>query len=200
MTEHPPLPDQDEPRGDAADQASLLQMEEEQAAIDAALAGDVHGTDSYDRLAGIDVLEGPEPLDADSVDASDDPVYGGGGPVTDPEEAAFAGDDRLDPDLAMTGMVEDSEPMAVDEGGTVVDELAPQFEDDGDPDVPGEDILPVDDETAAEDLDALIDVLDLGHDPDGPQDPDGYGVPPARDGGTAVVDQAELRDPVADEE
>ena len=56
----------------------------------------------------------------------------------------------------------------------------PQFEADGDPDITADDLSSVDDERSAEDVDALIDVLDLGHDLDDPQDPDGYGVPPAR--------------------
>jgi hypothetical protein len=139
-------------------------------------------------------------------------------PVTDPEEAALlmTGDDALDGQLAMTGFAEDGAAVAIDEGGTLVDDLDAGTDGDGlgavderagsgltsaqlDDEVPLlDELAPVDDETAAEDLDALIDVLDLGHDPDDPQDPDGYGVPPAPDGGSAVVDQAELRDPVDD--
>lgn len=201
MSEQLPPPAVDEPRGDQADQASRLQMEEEQAAIRAALAGDVHGTDAYEGPGqAVDVLEGPEPLDAEGADASDDPVYGGGMPATDPGETALATGADADPDLAMTGVAEDASAYAVDEGGTVVDDgAAPRFEEDGDPDILGEDLPSVDDESAAEDLDALIDVLDLGHDLDDPQDPDGYGVPPDPQGGSAVVDEAELRDPVDDE-
>ncbi|HEX6886717.1 MAG TPA: hypothetical protein VF143_01315 [Candidatus Nanopelagicales bacterium] len=219
MTEQLPPPALDEPRGDMGDQAARLQMAEEQAAIQAALAGDVRGTDAYeDRGPVIDVLEGPELLDGEEVDASDDPVYGGGMPVSDPEEAALlmAGDDALDGQLAMTGFAEDGAAVAIDEGGTLVDDSDAGTNGDGlggvddrvgsalagtelDDELPLlEELPPVDDETAAEDLDALIDVLDLGHDPDDPQDPDGYGVPPAPDGGAAVVDQAALRDPVDD--
>ena len=176
----------DEPAGDQADQASRLQAYEEQTAIQAALDGEVHGTDAYveDRPPEVDVLEGPEVLDAEGADASDDPVHGGGMPVTDPEEAALdeLDDDASAPDLAMTGLAEDGAAMAVDEGGTLAeDSAASVFEADGDPDVLTEELVPVDAETAAEDLDALIDVLDLGHDLDDPQDPDGYGVPPAPD-------------------
>lgn len=201
MTEHIPPPATDEPRGDMADQASRLQMEEEQAAIDAALAGDVHGTDAIeDRSPVIDVLEGPDASDGESVDASDDPVYGGGMPVTDPGEADLeSAGELIEGDLSMTGVAEDGTAMAVDEGGTVADSSAPAFESDGDPDfIAGDDLEPLDDESAAEDLDALIDVDDLGHDLDDPQNPDGYGVPPAPDGGSAVLDQADLRDPVDD--
>jgi len=44
-----------------------------------------------------------------------------------------------------------------------------------------EELGPLDDETAAEDLDALTDVFASTHDPDDPRDPDGYGVPPGPD-------------------
>ena len=72
------------------------------------------------------------------------------------------------------------------------------FEQDGDPDF-AEDVPDrVGEGSPAEDEDALIDVLDLGHDLDDPQNPDGYGVPPAPDGGSAAFDLAELRDPVDD--
>jgi hypothetical protein len=165
MPEQLPAPAPDEPRGDMGDQASRLQMAEEQAAIAAALAGDVHGSDALDdRSPVIDPLEGPDLIDGHAVDGSDDPVYGGGMPVIDPGEAVLRAPDgsSSDPDLAMTGLAEDGAAMAVDEGGsvsTMTSELV--------------------DEDAAEDLDALLDVQDLGHDPDDPQDPDGYGVPPA---------------------
>lgn len=201
MTEQIPPATPDEPRGDMADQASRLQMEEEQAAIDAALAGDVYGTDAIeDRPAEIDVLEGPEVTEGDSVDASDDPVYGGGMPVTDPGEADLeAANELIEGDASMTGLAEDGTATAVDEGGTLADGPSAPFESDGDPDfIEDDDLDPLDDERAAEDLDALIDVEDLGHDLDDPQNPDGYGVPPAPDGGTAVIDQADLRDPVDD--
>ena len=200
MSEQFPTAVPDEPAGDLADQASRLQMAEEQEAIRAALAGDVHASDEYeDRPAAIDVLEGPDVTEGDSVDASDDPVYGGGMPVTDPDEAALDEPDDAAGDLAMTGLDEAGAAMAVDEGATVVDEGAgPPFEQDGDPDyaegVPDR----VGEGSAAEDEDALIDVLDLGHDLDDPQNPDGYGVPPAPDGGSAAFDLAELRDPVDD--
>lgn len=48
MTEQLPPPPPDEPAGDAGDQASRLQMAEEQEAIRAALAGRVHGTDALE--------------------------------------------------------------------------------------------------------------------------------------------------------
>ena len=80
----------DEPSGDQADQASRLQMIEEQEAISAALGGQVHGSDAYDDRAEVgEPLEGPDPLDAESADASDDPLYGGGLSVNDPGEAGL---------------------------------------------------------------------------------------------------------------
>lgn len=154
MTEQIPTQPYDEPAGDIADQAQLLQMAEEQAAIEAALRGDVDGTDAIDRSAVIENLEGPEAIDADSADSSDDPVYAGGPLEGDPEELAAA---------EAEGRVGMSAPDA----------------DAAEDDVLLEDIEPVDSSTEAEDLDALVDVLPPTHDPDDPQDPDGYGVPPA---------------------
>ena len=109
MSEQFPTAVPDEPAGDLADQASRLQMAEEQAAIRAALAGDVHAGDEYgDRPAVIDVLEGPDVTEGDSVDASDDPVYGGGMPVTDPGEADLeSAGELIEGDLSMTGVAED---------------------------------------------------------------------------------------------
>jgi hypothetical protein len=207
MSEQLPFTVRDEPSGDMGDQASRLQMAQEQAAIQAALAGEVDGTDAHeDRSAVIDVLEGPEVLDGAAVDGSDDPVYGGGMPVTDPAEAAAGASDdaALDPDLAMTGFAQDGAAVAIEEGGSLTDEPSEAGVDPvvGDLDSVGDDLPPVEDlpavdqQASAEDVDALIDVLDPGHDPDDPQDPDGYGVPPAADGGTAAIDGAELRDPV----
>lgn len=70
MTEQVPVQPYDEPLGDSADQASLLQMAEEQAAIHAALEGRVDGTDAIeDRSAFIEPLEGPEATDGDGADA-----------------------------------------------------------------------------------------------------------------------------------
>lgn len=196
MSEELPQAITDEPLGDLGDQASRLQMAEERAAIEAALAGRVRGTDALDdRSPVVDALEGPDVQDGDAVDASDDPVYGGGTPVTDPEQARLD-PETLDLDLAMTGLAEDGAAMAVDEGSSV-DDSGTSFELDGDPDVLDAELVP-DDESDAEDLDALVgDELD--HDPDDPLDPDGYGVPPAPDGGAAAADQAELRDPVDDD-
>jgi len=57
MTEQVPAVADDEPAGDLGDQASRLQMLEEQEAIRAALAGDVHGTDAVER----DALAGAAP-------------------------------------------------------------------------------------------------------------------------------------------
>jgi hypothetical protein len=150
-----------------ADQAFRLQMAQEQAAIQAALAGDVEGTDAYDdRPAEIEPLEGPDLLDGEAVDGSDDPVHGGGTPVTDPGQSGLhePQDAMLDPQLSMTGLAEDGAAVAIDEGGTLETE----------------------------------DATGLGHDLDDPQDPDGYGVPPAPDGGTPSIEQAGLRDPVAE--
>ena len=127
MAEQVPPAVPDEPLGDLADQASRLQLAEEQAAISAALAGDVYGSDAHeDRSHVIEPLEGPELLDAEAVDASDDPVYGGGMPVTDPDEAGLRGPDdaSLDLDRAMAGLAEEGTAVAVDEGGTVADDLA----------------------------------------------------------------------------
>jgi hypothetical protein len=79
MTEHLPDPAYDEPAGDSGDQASRLQALDEQEAIRAALAGRVDGTDALEGRGGeIEPLEGADPLDQDSDDASDDPVHGGG--------------------------------------------------------------------------------------------------------------------------
>jgi hypothetical protein len=167
MSEQLPFRVPDEPAGDMADQAFRLQMAQEQAAIRAALAGDVRGTDAYDdRPATIEPLEGPDVLDADAVEGSDDPLHGGGTPITDPGQATLHDprDGSLDPELSMTGLAEDGAAIAIEEGGTLEAE----------------------------------DASTLGHDPDDPQDPDGYGVPPAPDGGSAAVDQTELRDPVDD--
>jgi hypothetical protein len=151
MTEQVPVRPYDEPLGDSADQASMLQMVEEQAAIRAALEGRVEGTDAIEgRGPFIENLEGPDALDGDSADASDDQVYGGGSVAGDPEEIAVA------------------------EAEERVGMSAP----DADADVLDDDIEAVDTSTEAEDLDALTDVLPETHDPDDPQDPDGYGVPP----------------------
>lgn len=210
MTEQiPPLAD-DESQGDQADQASRLQMLEEQAAIQAALAGNVEGTDALDdRWEVGDALEGPDPLDGTEVDGSDDPVYGGGMPVLDPSEAGTAtpGDDSLDAELGVA-RGDDDTVFAVDEGGTNADDEdgATLLDDDDDAALdfdldetePLDELLPPDEEAAAEDLDALISVSPLGHDLDDPQNPDGYGVPPADDAGTAVIDEARHRDPIAD--
>jgi hypothetical protein len=156
MTEQVPVHPYDEPLGDSADQASMLQMVEEQAAIRAALEGRVEGTDAIEgRGALIEPLEGPEAGDGEGADASDDPVYGGGSREGDPAEVSS---------------VEAEERVGLHE----VDLEA-------DPDVLDEEILPVDSSTEAEDLDALTDVLPPTHDPDDPQDPDGYGVAPADD-------------------
>jgi hypothetical protein len=220
MPEQLPAPSPDEPRGDMGDQASRLQMAQEQAAIAAALAGVVHGSDAIeDRSSIIDPLEGPDPLDGQAVDGSDDSLYGGGMPVIDPGESGVrtADDPLLVADLVMTGLLEDGAAMALDEGSSSSpDPAATYLDSDDDPDPAGYDPsalvaekaalaadlddfpASLDDETAAEDLDALLDVLDLGHDLDDPQDPDGYGVAPAPDGGAAAPDQAELRDPVDD--
>jgi hypothetical protein len=209
MSEQLPFRVPDEPVGDMADQAFRLQMAQEQAAIQAALAGDVEGTDAYeDRPAEIEPLEGPDLLDGEGVDGSDDPVHGGGTPVMDPSQAGLHDpqDATLDPELSMTGLAEDGAAVAIDEGGTLAEEPTPAGIDPvagdldalGDDLPPLEDLPPVDDQAAAEDVDALIDGLDSGHDPDDPQDPDGYGVPPAPDGGSAAVEQADLRDPVDD--
>jgi hypothetical protein len=190
MAEQLPPAVTDEPLGDMADQASRLQMEAEQAAIRAALAGDVRGTDALEgRSAVVEPLEGPDVLEGEAVDGSDDPVHGGGMPVTDPGEAVLhdPGDDAGDPQLAMTGLAQDGAAVAIDEGGTLeeepgaagVDPMVGDLDAVGDDLPPVEDLPPVDDQAAAEDTDALIDVLDLGHDPDDPADPDGYGVPPA---------------------
>ena len=85
MSEQFPTAVPDEPAGDLADQASRLQMAEEQEAIRAALAGDVHASDEYeDRPAAIDVLEGPDVTEGDSVDASDDPVEASENPKAPP--------------------------------------------------------------------------------------------------------------------
>ena len=157
MTEQIPTQPYDEPAGDIGDQAQMLQMAEEQAAIQAALRGEVDGTDALeDRSTRIENLEGPEAVDAEGADASDDPVYAGGSIDGDPEELAAA---EAEERVGMSAPDSD-----------IVDE-----------DVLVEDIEPVDASTEAEDLDALIDVLPPTHDPDDPQDPDGYGVPPASD-------------------
>ncbi len=156
MTEQIPTQPYDEPAGDIGDQTQMLQMAEEQAAIQAALRGDVDGTDAIDRDPIIDSLEGPEAVDGEGADASDDPVYGGGMRDGDPEELAAA-----DAEERVGMSAPDADPVAED--------------------VLIEDIEPVDSSTEAEDLDALIDVLPPTHDPDDPQDPDGYGVPPAAD-------------------
>ena len=193
----------DEPTGDQADQASRLQMIQEQEAIQAALRGDVEGTDAYeDRVDVGEPLEGSDPIDAESADASDDPIHGGGMPVEDPGEVMGAGsaDEWVGSDLAAIDQPGAGAAVAVDEGGTGTDDPdASPFESDGDPDFAGEELTPVDSESAAEDLDALIDVMDLGHDPDDPADPDGYGVPPATDGGVAVIQEGRQRDPIAEE-
>lgn len=66
MTEQVPVQPYDEPLGDSADQASRLQMAEEQAAIQAALEGRVDGTDAIeDRGALIEPLEESEGTDSD---------------------------------------------------------------------------------------------------------------------------------------
>ena len=160
--------------GDQGDQASRLQLENEESVGRAARAGHVFGSDSYEvhpRTVG--ALD----LDPEVDDGSDDPVYGGGRSVTDgPTEARS---------LAMTGLTEDGAAMLVEEAGDLVD-------------LDEDDLAHEPDETAAEDLDALIDVFDPGHDPDDLGDPDGYGVPPAADGASAAVDQSRLRDPVHD--
>ena len=156
MTEQIPTQPYDEPAGDIGDQAQMLQMAEEQAAIRAALRGDVDGTDAIEgRDPRIENLEGPEAVDG--ADASDDPVHGGGLLDGDPERLADEAAERV-------GM------SAPD------DDLTDSLPDD---DVLAEELEPVDSSTEAEDLDALIDVLPPTHDPDDPQDPDGYGVPPA---------------------
>jgi hypothetical protein len=155
MTEQIPTQPFDEPAGDIGDQAQMLQMAEEQAAIEAALRGDVDGSDALDERATlIDNLEGPETIDAEGADSSDDPVYAGGDYSGDPEA------------------------LAASEAQERVGMSAPDADAD-DEDVLLADIEPVDDSTEAEDIDALIDVLPPTHDPDDPQDPDGYGVPPA---------------------
>lgn len=118
--EQVPGPPDDEPAGDLGDQASRLQMMEEQAAITAALAGDVHGTDALDRPAlATEPLEGLDALDPETVESSDDPLHAGGMPATDPEQAVLARADRLaglPPDAF--GLAEDGAAMALDEGGT----------------------------------------------------------------------------------
>jgi len=164
----------DEARGDLGDQASRLQMEEEQAA-NARLDERVYGNDSSVDLVTNEEMD----LDPKVVDGSDDPVFGGGMPFTDPEEAAFSSsrDELLERELAMTGLDEDGAAMIVDEEAS-------------------EDLLSVDDETAAEDIDALIDVFDVGHDPDDPLDPDGYGVPPGPGTSDGAFHEAEFRDPI----
>jgi hypothetical protein len=88
MSDQIPAPAPDEPAGDIGDQAARLQMQEEQEAIQAALRGEVRGDDSLgDRSAtGVDPLEGPDLVDPEALDASDDPVYGGGQPLGEPEE------------------------------------------------------------------------------------------------------------------
>ena len=79
MTESIPDPAYDAPAGDSGDQASRLQALEEQEAIRAALDGRVHGTDALEERVGvIEPLEGNDPLDQDSDDASDDPDHAGG--------------------------------------------------------------------------------------------------------------------------
>jgi hypothetical protein len=185
MSETMPGRPRDEPAGDMGDQASRLQMAQEQEAIRAALAGRVRGTDAIeDRSPFIEPLEGLDPLEADEVEASDDPVHGGGMALSDPEQAMTLRDHTAagNPDLAMTGLADDGAAMAVEEGSSLGGDPAVRgFEDDGDPDVLGEELLPVDDVQAAEDLDALDDLHEPSHDPDDPQDPDGYGVPPASD-------------------
>ena len=66
MTEQVPVQPYDEPLGDSADQASRLQMAEEQAAIHAALEGRVDGTDAIeDRDALIEPLEESDAGDGD---------------------------------------------------------------------------------------------------------------------------------------
>jgi hypothetical protein len=164
----------DEPAGDMADQASRLQMAQEQEAIAAALAGRVRGTDALeDRGPFVDPLEGREPLD-DADDASDDPVHGGG------REGSLAAE--LDHEVAITVPGVDS-VVELDEGTTVDDDGALLLERDGDPDVldepsgPGATGLGSGDDDVAE----LDDLATGTHDPDDPSDPDGYGVPPARE-------------------
>ena len=150
--------------GDMGDQASRLQAAAEREAIEAALAGRVHGTDAVeDHGPYVDPLEGTDPLD-DGDEASDDPLHGGGDLATDPmlSPASLVGEGAV----------------ALDEGTSVVDDVPARFEEDGDPDVDDDLLVAVDDETAAEDLDALLDVSGPAHDPDDPEDPDGYGVPP----------------------
>lgn len=158
----------DEVPGDMGDQASRLQAAAEREAIEAALAGRVHGTDAVeDRGPYVDPLEGRDPLD-DGDEASDDPLHGGG------DDLATSGPDAVLSPASLVG----EEATALEEGTSVVDDVPLRFEDDGDPDVVDADLPPFDEETAAEDLDALVDVVEPTHDPDDPQDPDGYGVPP----------------------
>ena len=187
MTEQLPPPPPDEPAGDAGDQASRLQMAEEQEAIRAALAGRVHGTDALeDRGVAIAPLEGPDVLDGDAVEASDDPVHAGGMPVTDLGEARPDLEASVDIALSMTGLGEDGAAMALEEGSSVSGDAPPDADEldeaTGAATDPGLDaeLGPVD-PTAAEDLDALVDTVPPTHDPDDPEDPDGYGVPPAPD-------------------
>src|SRR3954447_19513606 len=114
MSEQVPGPILDEPTGDLGDQASRLQMAQEQEAIQAALSGRVRGTDALEeRATTIEPLEGLDPLDRSEVESSDDPLHGGGMPVTDPEESqTFLNHEALTSDLAMTGVAEDGAWMA----------------------------------------------------------------------------------------
>jgi len=120
MSEQVPGPILDEPTGDLGDQASRLQMAQEQEAIQAALSGRVRGTDALEeRATTIEPLEGLDPLDRSEVESSDDPLHGGGMPVTDPEESQTSlNHEALTSDLAMTGVAEDGAWMAIDEGGS----------------------------------------------------------------------------------
>lgn len=119
MSEQIPAPAEDEPAGDIGDQAARLQMMEEQEAIQAALRGDVRGDDSLDdrSATGVDPLEGPDLVDPEALDASDDPVYGGGQPMGEPEEPledearALVDAQTGDPGLGM----EDAGGFAVEE-------------------------------------------------------------------------------------
>jgi hypothetical protein len=156
-------------------------MAQEQEAIRAALAGRVRGTDAIeDRGPFIEPLEGLDPLEADEAEASDDPVHGGGMPSTDPDQAMTLGGGTATgrSDLAVTAVAEDGAAMAVEEGSSLAGDPAVRgFEDDGDPDVLGDDLVALDD-LEARDLEAFIDLRQPTHDPDDPHDPDGYGVPP----------------------
>src|SRR4051794_37564252 len=143
-------------------------MAQEQEAIRAALSGRVRGTDALEeRATTIEPLEGLDPLDRSEVESSDDPLHGGGMPVTDPEESQTSlNHEALTSDLAMTGVAEDGAWMAIDEGGSAEEASGePGLEELEDLDLLDEELGPLDDETAAEDLDALTDVFASTHDP-----------------------------------